>query len=102
MRLPGRTKVGVDSEMDLHGPALEPCPTAFGELRRFRDLGDPEEPGVEFPRFRLPACRHCELHLLDPDDRHSAYEPIPQAATRSAWRRTGRARGSSAVSSPTG
>jgi hypothetical protein len=29
-------------------------------------------------------------------------EPIPQAATRSAWRRTGRARGSSAASSPTG
>src|SRR5262245_42752288 len=37
MRLPGRTKVRVHSEMDLHGFALEPGTAPPGELRWLRD-----------------------------------------------------------------
>jgi hypothetical protein len=42
MSLPGRSKVGFDSEMDLYRTPLEPRAAPFGQFRRLRNLRNAE------------------------------------------------------------
>ncbi len=43
MRLLRRTKIRFHAKMNLHWPALEPAPTALGQLRRLRNFPHPEQ-----------------------------------------------------------
>src|SRR5262245_55995309 len=78
MRLPCRTKVFLDPEMNLHRSALKPASTALRQLRRFRDFLHPEQPPIERARQLLSAHRHSQLHMMNVAERIRSHIKIPK------------------------
>src|ERR1700682_4267123 len=70
MRLPRRTEVVLDAEVNLRGASLEPCASAHGEVRRLRQFGQSEKSAVERPRLGLAPSRHRKLYVMNANDRH--------------------------------
>src|SRR5215470_7500997 len=70
MRFLRRAEVGLDAEMNLQLSLPEPDAAARGETRRFRLLGQSQDPDVEGPRRLFSVRWHCELHVFDCVDFH--------------------------------
>lgn len=68
MRPPRRSKVLFDPEMERDALTDEPAPTAHRELRRLRDLGQPQQTGIEPADLVLAPGRDRDLDVVDPDD----------------------------------
>jgi hypothetical protein len=58
MRLAGRDKRILDADMDLDAVAAKPHPAPGREHRRFGDLGDAQDAGVERTRGGLAPGGH--------------------------------------------
>jgi hypothetical protein len=65
VRLLRRAKIAFHSEMHLHSPALEPAPSALGELARLRNFAHPEQIAVKLSRLIFAAYRHSKLNVID-------------------------------------
>jgi hypothetical protein len=71
MRFSRGTKLALDSQMDLHGPALKPASTAFLQLRWLLNFTHPKQATVECARLIFHVQRHGQLHVIDRDKRIS-------------------------------
>src|SRR5262245_45884975 len=72
VRLARRPEVGIDPEVNLECPGLEPHAAAAREVRGLRDLGDAQEPRIESTGGLLLAGRHRKLNVVDRLDVHGS------------------------------
>ena len=91
MRLLRRTKLLLDSQMNLHHATRKPTPTTFRKLRRLRQLSHPQHPAIKRASLRLFPVRHRQLHMIDRDERtlHRAILPTLERSSRSQLRAKG-------------
>src|SRR5712691_4952324 len=68
MRLLGRAKLWIDTEMEPERPSSEPDATAFGKIGGFRLLDEAENSTVKGPRLGFLPGRHRQLHVIESDD----------------------------------
>lgn len=71
-----RSEVGLDAQVDLEVPALEPAAPARREMGRLGGFVDTEEPRVEGPRLVLVSGWHRQLNMVDPGHPHGIIMPI--------------------------
>ncbi len=69
MRLLRRTKITLDSKMELHTAALKPASTALGKLRRLRYFRHSKQAFVKRARLSFLTQWHSELHVIDGNKR---------------------------------
>src|SRR6185295_15880602 len=74
--LPCRTKLWIDTQMDLHIVVFEPYAATRGQLRGLRRFRDSQDAAVELPTLFLTAYGHGELDMVDTDDRHCRHPPL--------------------------
>ena len=65
MRLACRAEFGFDPKMNLQITPLEPTASALRKIRWLGDLGNIENPTIEFTRKRLATGGHRELHVFE-------------------------------------
>ncbi len=69
VRLLRRTKVTLDSKMELHAATLKPASTTLGKLRRLGQFPHPEQAFVKAASLLFLARRHGKLHVIDGNER---------------------------------
>jgi hypothetical protein len=65
VRLLGGTEVALNSEMELHAPALKPASATLGKLRRLGKFLHPERAFVKGARLLFLSGRHSQLNVID-------------------------------------
>src|SRR6478672_10954666 len=65
MRFLRRAKIILHAEMNLHGSAFEPAPTALGKFGRLGNLNHAKNILVEPASHNFSARRHCQLDMID-------------------------------------
>src|SRR5213594_642575 len=70
MSLSSRTKVHINSEVNLDRAAFDPNTAPLGKVRRLWNLGDAKQPRIEPSRLCLSPRGHRQLHVFDSDDWH--------------------------------
>ena len=73
MRFACWTKVGFDTEMDLHRAAREPASASLFQFDGFLDFGHAQQSDVERASFTFHAWRHGELDVVDGGKRRCAH-----------------------------
>ena len=63
-------EIGLDAEVHICRSGCKPNAVASRHRRGLLDLGQPENPGIKFPRAIFAADRNRELHVVEAKDRH--------------------------------
>jgi len=67
VRLLRRTKIVLDTQVNLHSSALKPASSALRQLGRLRNFPHPQQIAIKPPRGLFLASRHSQLHMINRD-----------------------------------
>jgi hypothetical protein len=70
MRSLGRTKIGLDAEVQLQSAAVEPRAPARSEIRGLGNFLEAQKPAVKAPYQRFAAGGHGQLDVIDSVNGH--------------------------------
>jgi hypothetical protein len=82
MRLPGRTKLGLDAEMDLDDSALKPASATLLEFGGFLNFDHAQQSSIKGAGMVFLARRHSQLHVVDRTEWEVAHAMILSVGIR--------------------
>lgn len=72
MRFARRAEFLLYAEVQLDRAKLEPAAASPGQRLRLGDLDQAQQGSIERPGLVLPANRHCQLDVIEPDNHRSS------------------------------